>query len=464
MSETEPVRAASARPEVVKRADRAATSSHQRVLRLALPAVGEQTLNMTVGLANTFMVGHLGAASLAAVGLSNQLVMLVTTILAAVAIGSTALVARCIGAGDQRMANQTVQQSFLIGSIVGVSSAVIFFLGAEASLRMLGATGESLAQGVVYMRIVSPSILFSALLFVCTACLRGAGDTRTPLWIMGLVNIVNIILAAALIYGFFGLPKLGVAGSAWGATVGRSLGGLAVIVVLVRGRGILRLSRLRVLPDSKVIRRILRVGLPSGVESFLMRGGMLGFARVVASLGMAEYAAHTVALNVESLSYLPGFGFAVAGTTLVGQGLGAKDPVRAEQDGYMAYRWGGLLMGLMGVVFIFGAHPLMAVFTSDPEVIALGTGPLRLVGLAQPFLAAVMIFAGALRGAGDTRWPLVINGISIWVVRLSLAFIFVTIFRWGLVGAWLAMVIDFSVRGTLIFLRFRSGGWKMARV
>jgi putative MATE family efflux protein len=213
-----------------------------------------------------------------------------------------------------------------------------------------------------------------------------------------------------------------------------------------------------------MIRRILRVGLPSGVEQLFFRGGHMLFARILAELGMVVYAANQVAMNGWSLSFMPGFGFALAATTLVGQGLGAEDPEGAQQRGYTAYRMAAGLMGTVGLIFLLFPAQIVGFFTDDPQVVALGTMPLRMVGLIQPLLTANMVFAGGLRGAGDTRFPMIVSGTSIWLVRLPLAYLFALVLDWGLLGAWGALAFDLSLRGVINFLRFRSGRWKTVKV
>jgi putative MATE family efflux protein len=188
------------------------------------------------------------------------------------------------------------------------------------------------------------------------------------------------------------------------------------------------------------------------------------FARILAELGTVTYAANQVAMNGWSLSFMPGFGFALAATTLVGQALGAEDPDGAQQRGYTAYRMCATLMGAVGVIFLLFPGQIVGFFTDDPELIALGTMPLRMVGLIQPFLSANMVFAGGLRGAGDTRFPMAISGSSIWLIRLPLAYLFAIVLGWGLMGAWGALVLDLSLRGVLNFLRFRGGRWKTVEV
>ena len=419
---------------------------------------------MMVGIVNTFLVGHLGASALAAVGLSQQWVMMAMVLFGAVGTGGTALIARMVGARDWDGANRVLRQALLIAFVTGLVAMIALELLAEPALALMGAEADALRLGITYLRIVSSVYMFSSLMFIGNACLRGAGDTRTPLVVMMVVNVLNIVIAWTLVNGALGLPRMGVAGSAMGAMVGRLVGGLLVLGFLLRGRAGLKLRLSEWRFDFETMRRILKVGLPTGLEQLVFRFGMMSYVRVVASLGTVAYAAHQVALNGESLSYMPGFGFAVAATTLVGQGLGAKDKQRAENDGYIAFYSAMVLMSLMGVCFFLFAPQIVGFFTTDAEVIALGVPPLRLIGLAQPFLAGTMVFAGGLRGAGDTRVPMLVNGASIWILRVPLALLFTRVFSWGLIGAWIAMAIDLTIRGILLFLRFRSGRWKTIEV
>ncbi len=446
------------RPE----ADR--STVRQDVLRLALPAMGEQMLSMMVGIVDTFLVGHLGAAPLAAVGLANQWVFMATTLFGAIATGSTALIARFIGARDPEQADQVLRQSVLLGALIGLVATILGVSLARPAVTVLGAQEDVVLLSRDYLRVVASIFFFSTLMFIGNASLRGAGDTRTPLYVMLVVNVLNIVVAWTAIHGPFGLPQMGVVGSALGAATGRFVGGVLVIGILLKGRAGIRLRLNSLRPDGAMIRRILRVGLPTGAEQMLFRTGQMFFARILAELGTVAYAANQVAINGWSLSFMPGFGFALAATTLVGQGLGAEDPDGAQERGYTAYRMGALIMAAVGLTFILFPAQIVSFFTSEPEVIAVGTTPLRVVGLIQPLLAASMIFSGALRGAGDTRYPMLVTGGAIWLVRLPLAYLFALILDGGLLGAWTAMAIDMVLRGLLNFRRFRAGRWKTLQV
>jgi putative MATE family efflux protein len=419
---------------------------------------------MMVSIVNTILVGHLGSADLAAVSLASQWTFMSVTLFTSISTGATALVARVVGAGDWETANRTLHQSLLLGLAIGVTAMGLGLAFAEPAVRLMGADQETMALGATYLRVAASAFVFQAIIFVGNACLRGAGDTRTTMVVMAVVNVFNVLVAWLAINGPMGLPKLGVAGSALGSVAGYTVGSVLVIGVLLGRRSGLKLVPGQWQIEPELIRRILRIGLPTGGERLLMRLGMMVFMRTVASLGTAAVAAHAVALRAESLSFMPGFGFAVAGTTLVGQGLGAHDPERAERSGYITYRLAALLMAAVGIAFILFPRPIIALFTDDVAVIDLATTPLRIVGFVQPMLAAAMVFPGNLRGAGDTRFPMYITGGSIWALRVPLALLFAGVLGLGLNGAWLSMATDLSVRGALFYLRFRSGHWKKAEV
>ncbi len=437
-------------------------SVRRRVLSLAWPAVIEQLLNMSVGLADTYIVGHLGAAQLAAVGLSMQTLAVFWAVFGAIGVGSTALVARHVGAGEIQEANRVAQQSVLLALLTGAVAAVFLWLGAPLFLTWLGAEPEVVTLGTQYLRAVAATIFMNSVLFVASAVLRGSGDTRTPMLVMLVVNGVNILVAYVLANGVSPFPALGVLGTGIGAASARGLGGLIMLAALVKGRGLIKVGLTLARPDSSVIGRILRIGLPTAGEQLLMRFGQVTVTTFITGLGTVAYAAHLVAMNSLSVAYMPGWGFALAATTLVGQELGAQRPDRASQSGYEAARMVAIIMTVMGFAVSLMSTQVMGIFTSDPAVIQAGAPALRIAGLAIPLVGLSFTFAGGLRGAGDTTSVLVILGASIWAVRVFNAWWLSGMF--GLVGVWVAIGLDFAVRAMAMWVRFRSGRWKLIQV
>ncbi len=465
------------RTNILKRRHVSALSNDQVTLRrtvfkLGLPAVGEQLLNLLVGLVDTFLVGHLAlnvatdlgygsAQALAAVGISGYVVWTATTLFIAVAVGATALIARAIGAGRGGEANEALRQSLWLSAIMGTFTMVVILATAPYIVRALGAPADVVPLAISFLRITALTMPLAAMLFVGNAALRGIGDTRTPLLLMLVVNAINILIAWLLVNGHFGFPGIGVDGSAWGASIARGVGGVLVIVILTRGRGKLRLDRFP-WPQREMSMRLLRVGLPAGAEQLAFQSALIVFARMVTGLGTVAFAAHNTVLTIESMSFLPGAGFAAAATTLVGQSLGAGDGGLARRSANEAFRQGVIFMGVMGVLFLAVPQWFLWVLVNDPAVVAAGVHPLRTVGIIQPMLAATFIYSGALRGAGDTRFPFIIKLVSPWLLRLPLSMVLIP---WlGLLGAWIALSSDLALQGLLAWWRFRGDGWERIRI
>lgn len=440
--------------------------TRRKILHLAWPAIVENLLHTMVGIVDTAMVGRLGAASLAAAGLGNQISMLGLTVFSALATGSTALVARHIGANESSKASDVARQSLVLGLFVSGTVMITFLLTARGLLGVLFSRSEAdvLNMASIYVRIVTLAMVLNYFLIVINAILRGAGDTKTPMRITALVNAINIIGNTIFIYGIGPVPALGVSGAAIGTAIAQASGGVMALRVLFR-HPVLRVRMIDSFkPDRTVIRRIANIGIPAGAEQGMMRLAQLVYTMIVSSLGTVSYAAHQVALNAESLSFMPGAGFATASTTMVGQNLGAGCPNEAEQSGHVARNLGILVMSIMGVVFVLVPEPIVRIFSSDPEVIQLATVCLRLVAISQPALATWMTLAGGLRGAGDTRAILKIVIVGFVLVRVGLAYLLAIHLGFGLVGAWVAMVVDLFVRGFLIQRRFNRGEWKALKV
>ncbi len=436
-----------------------------RTLGLAWPAIVEQLLNMMVGLVNVYLVGHLGATALAAVGLGDQVVMLLSVLFSAVAVGTTAIVARHVGAEERHLADVVGTQSILLAVAMGGVSALSTALLAEPLLWALGAAPDVVAAGAVYLRIVAATMLLMSVMFVGNAALRGAGDTLTPMLVMLGINGVNVVVTYVLVNGALGLPRLGVAGSAVGAATARGLGGLIVSLLLLRRNAAVRLlPRFLWRPVGHHLLRILGIGVPAAAEQFSMRLAQLLFASLVARLGTAVYAGHQVALTISSLSYMPGWGFSIASTTMVGQELGAQHPEGAERSAILASRLNTLVMATIGALLFLGARPLAAAFTSDPEVVQQAAIAIRVSAIGQPLLGISFVLAGALRGAGDTRAVLYMTTVSLWLVRLPLAYLLTAAANLGLVGVWTAANLDWLVRSGLLWLWFRRGRWKSISV
>jgi putative MATE family efflux protein len=329
----------------------------------------------------------------------------------------------------------------------------------------MGGEAEVVKLGTGYLRVMTPGFIFMVLAFIVTAALRGAGETKTPMKVNILVNILNVLGNYLLIFGNFGFPRLGVNGAALATTISRSIGGIILLAVTFSDYSALKMKFKGFFKiDLDLTKRVLKVGIPTALEESVRRLAQLLFVRVIASLGTTAFAAHQISLNAESISYMPGFGIAVAATTIVGQNLGAKNPRGAEKGTFEAWKIGSLIMGFMALVFLILPEQLISLYTSDSEIIARAALNLRIIALSQIPMGTQFIFAGALRGAGDTKAVFYSTALSTWIFRLFLGYILVHSLGFGLVGAWTAMVIDWIVRGSYVFYRFKKGNWKLIEV
>jgi putative MATE family efflux protein len=448
-----------------RRPDLTSSNLDRNIWFLSGPVIVERILQMMVGVADIAMVGRIGPYAIAAVGLSNQLSDLALALFDAIRVGTTALVARLIGAKDPEEAARVARQSILMSGVIAAVWVTVAVLLAEWGLRVLGAAPDVIRTGVPYLRLKAFSLVFALFTMTVSAVLRGAGDTATPMISGVVINVVHLVANFPLIYGYWGFPALGVVGAGVSTVISQAVGLVVIAAVLLRGRTAVRISpRDDFRWDWPCIKRILNIGLPAVAERGLLRTAQLFYTSIITSLGTFAYAAHQIALRAESMSFMPGFAFGVAATTLVGQNLGARQPGQAAASGLRTTSIAMVAMGAMGVVFFVFAAPLVRIFTNEPEVIKQGAQVLRIIAAAQPFMAMTLVLAGALRGAGDTRWAMVITAGSVWGVRLVLAYILVIRLGWGLAGAWVAMFLDQATRAVLFFLRFRNGGWKTARV
>ncbi len=435
------------------------------VLHLAWPSVVEQLLIQLFSMVDMMMVGGVGPAAIAAIGLTNQPVFLAMAAFMALNVGTTALVARFVGAGDVEEANTAARQSLIIITVLGLLATIMLYSFAEPVVLFMGAEEDAIGYALTYLRMIALGFIPQTIGMSVTAMLRGSGDTRTPMRYNLIANLVNVVGNILLINGYLGFPRWGVFGAALATTIGRVVGMILALHAISSGKSILRISlKDKFAPRFDLIQRIIKVGAPAMLEQLVMRFGMVTYTRVVSGLGTMVYAAHQIGMNIVGLSFTPGMGFGMAATSLVGRSLGRKRPDWAETYGWQTRRIGTMVATFMGFVFFFGGGYLAALYTDDPDVIKNAATALKIIALVQPLQSTQFILAGALRGAGDTRWPLISTLVGVVFVRVALATLFVNVLDWNLPGAWLAMAIDQCTRSMFIYFRYRSGHWKTARV
>lgn len=441
-------------------AELARLSPSRAALELAWPGIIEQSVS-ALGTAAVFaFVGQLGAAATAGVGAAGNFLFLMFPVWRSLAIGTVAVVSRRMGEGRPAEAADATRQSLLLGAIAGVLFGAFFVLFSAPLLRLLGADEEIVAIGAPFLAMVGAANGAATVWLIGTSAMRAAGDTRTPMFL----SIVGVVVSVGLAYLFIDVTRIGPMGSAYASSISWVLGCCAMLVILWRGvaglsiaGGPWRLSR-------ATIRLLFGISLPAALESATFSFGILALSGLVFRLGTDEVAAHQIVGQIETFSFFPCIGFSMAASALVGQALGMGDTERARRAGWAATGMALAWATAAGIVFVVLPSFLLGIFTISGAVVIAGIGALAVVGIGQPAQAVIFALGGALRGAGDTRYPLVVSLVNWFLVRLPLAYALAFIFGLGLTGIWLGVTIDYFVRAVLLALRFRSGAWARVRV
>ncbi len=433
---------------------------------LAWPTVITMLLQTANGWLDAAFVGRLGAAALSGVGLAGQVNMVLMALVTAVSVGSTALVARFVGASEPRDAEESVRQSILLGVIGSLVSGVLLVLVARPLLVYMGATGEALRLGLTYFYILMLGVTPFYLLLILTGVFRGMGDMWTPLIVMGVVTVISLAADYLLIFGIGPFPRLGVVGAGVATTLSRIVGAAMLLVFLARSslRGSLR-NGWR--PDWRWFGRVLNIGGPATIQALLRTGASMTYYSILGLTPQATLAiaALTAGIRTEALAFMPGFAFSTAATSMVGQNLGADQPGRATRSAWAAAWQGIWVMSIFGLLFYIFAEPLARTFTpGEPEVVALIVSYLRINAISEPFLALSMILTGALQGAGATRAPAVATITTMWLVRLPLTYYLAIVLGLGATGAWISMSATSVLSGIVMLAIFKWSSWEETKV
>jgi putative MATE family efflux protein len=411
-----------------------------------------------IGIISIKIVGSLGAEAVAAVTTGHRIFFGLQAILMAVSAGTTAMVARSWGAKEFEEAAKITSVSLWIGNIVALILMVPCVIFAESIAAVFGLDDSTTQQAASFIRYLSLFNIAFAINMIIGASLRAAGDTMTPLWIGVITNIINIILVYVLVFGLYGFPQMGVAGAAVANGLSFSVGAVILLLLLygrklkvgVGGKGSLTRSR---------IGQLVHIGYPAGLEQFVFQGGFLAFLWLVGYYGTAAFAAYGIGVQILSISFVVGFGFSIAGATLVGQHLGARNPEGATRQGWRATGLAIVSMTALSIVIVIFARDIAWFLIQDEEVVQNTVVFIYIMAIAQPLMAIEFTLGGCLRGAGDTRFPLITTMVGLIGVRVGLAAIFTYL---GLSVYWIygALIGDYIVKAIMVVLRFRSGKWK----
>lgn len=442
------------------------------IILLAWPIFLEQVLNSLAQAVDTAMVGSLGAIATASVSISQSPNMLVNGVIMALGVGFTSMIARSVGANDMERARGLVRQAILTVFALGIPSTILLFCLARYIPIWMGGAPEILDTAQVYNQIFSISMMFRCMTMVLTSIYRGYGDSQTPMKVNIAVNALNVVGNYLMIFPtrevtYFGFTFTmfgfgwGVAGAALSTSLSAILGSLILLGRCFTVKSEMRISiKESFKPDWDELKIVIRLGVPSMLQRFCMSSASIIVTSTIASLGTVAVASQSLAGTAESLSFMPGFAFGTAITTLFGQSLGAQRPDMAQDYLKKTIQLGTIVMAFMTCVLFFGSEVIMSIFTPDPEVIMHGSVLLKILAVIQIPQMITFCLNGALQGAGDTKSPLYSSVISMWCVRVLGVLLLVRVFHMGLYSVCVAMCADNCVRCILSYIFYKQGKWK----
>ncbi len=441
----------------------------RRAFRVAWPSTLESFLVALVSLVDTIMVSSLGAAAIAAIGLTNQPKFICLTIFISMNVAVSALVARRKGEGDREGAIRVLRQAVLLTVLLTGVVTVLALVFAEPVLRLAGTQPDTHEMATGYFRIIVGFQIFNVLNMVINAAQRGVGNTKIAMRTNIVSNLVNIVFNYLLIGGHFGFPALGVNGAAIATVLGTVVAsGMALASVLHRDSFLYIFYRSDTPAprgfDKQTLGVLANIGSSTLAEQMFLRFGFMVYAAIVAHLGTLEFAAHQIGMNFTSISFSFGDGLSVAAVALVGQSLGEKRPDLAKVYGGFCQRLGFICSCALAVIYIFFGRGIFSLFTDDPVILNYGVMIMDFIAFIVIFQISQVIYNGCLRGGGDTRYVALISLISVAFIRPFSGWLFVYPLHMGLTGAWIGLLLDQFVRLVLSWQRFRHDKWLSIKI
>ena len=439
------------------------------IFTLAWPTMLEQLMQTAVQYIDTAMVGSLGTQATAAVGATGTVNWMIGSVVSAIGVGLLAFIARKMGAEQQEDARKASAQAFQTALVLGMFLTALTLLAARHVPVWMQVDPPIRDLAARYFLIIYLPMLFRTASILFGTVLRSAGDTRTPMRIGLTVNGINIVLNFLLIFPTRSVTVLnlqlqvpgaglGVEGAAWASAVSFVYGGLAMTRALWKHPSISpRGQSFR--PDPVILKACFRVALPNLAQRFATSFGYVVFASMINALGGVSTAAHTIANTVESLFYIPGWGMQTAAATLSGNAYGAKDHERLKRLGSTVLPLEVGLMIVSGSLLFLFAEPLVRIFSSDENVIRLGTTVLRMVAVSEPFYGVPIVVEGLMQGVGKTMAPFVYNAVGMWGIRIAGTFLCTQVLGMGLIAAWGCMIGHNLLLFVFFVYHYRSGRW-----
>ncbi|MFA5427322.1 MAG: MATE family efflux transporter [Sulfurimonas sp.] len=431
------------------------SSDTRKVFSIAIPAALKHLVDILQIFIDMIMVGMVSISALAAVGMSMQFMMIINVLMTLYVVGGNALISRFIGQGRKRRASALLYSLSIFAALLSVFVTIGGYMGSEYIYAMMGADADVVEQGSLYFKIISLGMVVIFIDTLLYNALSAAGDTKNSLYIKLFSSAINAFLNYVFIFGHYGFDAMGIEGAAYATVISYCFNVFAYYMLLKKPH-----SKLNLIPiiRAKDLIRVWHVGWGAALDRGVSSISFLFFVAIIAAYGTVELAGYQVGLRIEGIAFMPGFGFAIAATALVGQSLGAKDKAKAYNMGIISGRIAYIFMGSVGLFLILFPEFLVGFFTKDAATIAVASYYLILVGLAQIPLAIMFVYSGALRGAGATKTTLKVNVISLWIFRVIPSYIAYKM-GYGIIVIFIIMNVETLIKGIIYMYIYKKRVW-----
>ncbi|HEY6979007.1 MAG TPA: MATE family efflux transporter [Chitinophagaceae bacterium] len=442
-------------------------SIRKAVFMLAIPMILEMLMESVFALVDLFFVGHLEHSenTLQTVALTESLLYIVYSVAIGISMAATAVVARRIGEKNEEEAAHSGMQAIWLAIFITIIMSTTGFIFAPDLLRTMGADPLTVSMGTTYTRTMFGGCIVIMMLYLINGIFRGAGDASMAMKSLWVANLCNIVLCPLLINGLGPIPAFGLTGAAIATTTGRGIGVCYQVYHFYKGKGIIKIHAHHLKPDFKIIKSVINIASPGTLQFIIGSCSWIFLARLVAETGhSAASAGYQTALRVVIFFILPAWGMSNAAATLVGQNLGAKQTLRAEESVMKTAKYNAVFMALVSLIFLFGASPIISIFTNDEAIKIIAVQALRIIAAGYIFYGIGMVMINAFNGAGDTWTPTWINLFGFWLFQIPLAYVMASSLNMGPTGVFIAIPISETVITIAAYVLFRKGKWKTVAV
>lgn len=436
----------------------------KNIWSLASPMIISQILQTVFYIVDLVFIGMVGSNAIAAVSIATIFMMTLSTVAHGLSIGTTAVIARFIGQRDRETASHFASQSILISVVLGLIAGITAFFFAEFLFSFLGATPKITEGGIGYFKISLLGTFALFLQFTIGSIFRATGEVSVTMVLTVIATLLNLILDPLLIFGVYPFPELGVDGAAWASVIALIAASLTGLAMLAKGSFVITLKSSDFIPDYPSMWRIVKIAVPAASRRIIRDAARMVMMRIVSVYGTYFIAAYGIGMRIDMIAMLPGMGLSAATSTLVGQNLGAGKIKNCEISTLVSLKYLGAIMGSLGIIFYISAPYLISVFDKTVAVLNAGTQYLHYITISYIFVSAIMIFGGALNGAGDSISPLVISGTAAWIIQIPAAVFLSKYIFPGPEGIWFAILITAILESLAFMAWFSAGKWKLKKI